>query len=134
MSADLQWMVIRKNNSFLIKRNGLWLSTEPNNLKGRHSFRFNGLIHKKTVGIEPCKDGKGIVFVTRKTKKRRHPAAAFNKVDMKKDPRRTLTAIRRTLAKTKYRRDLKMAAMRKASAVIRSQRPLLKKAGRKKKE
>lgn len=41
---------------------------------------------------------------------RRHPAAAFNKVDMKKDPRRTLTAIRRTLAKTKYRRDLKMVS------------------------
>lgn len=39
---------------------------EPNNLKARNSFRFNGLIHKKTVGIEPAADGKGVVVVLKK--------------------------------------------------------------------
>jgi len=29
--------------------------------------RFNGLVHKKTVGIEPAENGKGVVLVTRKT-------------------------------------------------------------------
>jgi len=39
---------------------------EPNNLKARNAFRFNGLIHRKTVGIEPAADGKGVVVVLKK--------------------------------------------------------------------
>ena len=38
---------------------------EPSNLKAKNSFRYNGLVRKKTVGVEPCKDGKGVVLVTR---------------------------------------------------------------------
>lgn len=34
-----------------------------NNLKARNSFRYNGLIHRKTVGVEPAADGKGVVVV-----------------------------------------------------------------------
>uniref|UniRef100_A0A8C6HTP5 Large ribosomal subunit protein eL28 n=1 Tax=Mus spicilegus TaxID=10103 RepID=A0A8C6HTP5_MUSSI len=61
MSAHLQWMVVRNCSSFLIKRNKQTYSTEPNNLKARNSFRYNGLIHRKTVGVEPAADGKGVV-------------------------------------------------------------------------
>ncbi|XP_014772791.1 60S ribosomal protein L28 [Octopus bimaculoides] len=134
MSADLLWMIVRNNNSFLVKRNGLWLSKEPNNLKGRHCFRYSGLVHKKAIGVEPCKDGKGVVYVTRRARKRNRPSKAYTKIELKKDPRRTLTSIRKMVKRNKYRVDLKMAAMRKASAIIRSQRPVVKKAGRKKKE
>uniref|UniRef100_A0A668W2G1 Large ribosomal subunit protein eL28 n=1 Tax=Oreochromis aureus TaxID=47969 RepID=A0A668W2G1_OREAU len=66
MSSHLQWMVIRNCSSFLIKRNGQTYSTEPNNLKARNSFRFNGLVHKKTVGVQPAADGKGVVVVLKK--------------------------------------------------------------------
>uniref|UniRef100_A0A6I8P2Y6 Large ribosomal subunit protein eL28 n=1 Tax=Ornithorhynchus anatinus TaxID=9258 RepID=A0A6I8P2Y6_ORNAN len=64
MSAYLQWMVVRNCSSFLIKRNKQTYSTEPNNLKARNSFRYNGLIHRKTVGVEPAADGKGIVVAS----------------------------------------------------------------------
>lgn len=37
-------------------------------MKGLNSFRFNGLIHKKTVAVEPKSDGKGVVLVTRNNK------------------------------------------------------------------
>ncbi len=37
---------------------------EPNNLKNRNTFRYNGLIHPKVVGVEAVKDGKGVVFST----------------------------------------------------------------------
>ncbi|KAI2593277.1 RPL28 isoform 6 [Pan troglodytes] len=64
MSAHLQWMVVRNCSSFLIKRNKQTYSTEPNNLKARNSFRYNGLIHRKTVGVEPAADGKGVVVAS----------------------------------------------------------------------
>uniref|UniRef100_A0A8C0G8D4 Large ribosomal subunit protein eL28 n=1 Tax=Chelonoidis abingdonii TaxID=106734 RepID=A0A8C0G8D4_CHEAB len=66
MSAHLQWMIIRNRSSFLLKQNKQTYSTEPNNLKARNSFRYNGLIHRKTVGVEPAADGKGIVVVLKK--------------------------------------------------------------------
>ncbi|KAH0509716.1 60S ribosomal protein L28 [Microtus ochrogaster] len=66
MSAHLQWMVVLNCSSFLIKRNKHTYSTEPNNLKARNSFRYNGLIHRKTVGVEPAADGKGVVVVMKR--------------------------------------------------------------------
>ena len=44
-------------------------------MKGKNSFRYNGFIHRKTVGvepanagIEPAKEGSGVLLVTRKSK------------------------------------------------------------------
>merc|ERR1712002_694751 len=123
-SADLQWLIIRNNSCFLKHGGGVTFSTEPNNLKNRNSYKYNGLIHKKTVGVEGASDGKGVVLVTKKVKGTYNkPCKTFNRVEPKKDSRRTLTAIRRTLKKG-YRKDLKMAALRRASAIIRSQRPV----------
>lgn len=104
MSADLQWMIIRNNSSFLLKGSGQTFSRvctyiyiyvgltcqvtsrfwkprcsqiyrtwpaslqEPNNLRNRNSFRYNGLVHKKTIGVEPAVDGKGVVLVTKNSK------------------------------------------------------------------
>uniref|UniRef100_A0A2K5M2F3 60S ribosomal protein L28 n=1 Tax=Cercocebus atys TaxID=9531 RepID=A0A2K5M2F3_CERAT len=48
--------VVRNCPSFLIKR-------KPNNLKACNSFRHNGLIHCKTVGVEPAADCRGVVVV-----------------------------------------------------------------------
>ncbi|CAF1685306.1 unnamed protein product [Adineta ricciae] len=67
-SSHVQWMVIRNSSSFLQKRKLGTLTTEPNNLKNRNNFRFNGLIHPKVVGVEAVKDGKGVVFSTGSTK------------------------------------------------------------------
>ncbi|XP_046368562.1 large ribosomal subunit protein eL28-like [Haliotis cracherodii] len=135
MSADLQWMIIRNNSSFLLKRPGLTVSTERNNLKNINSFRYNGLIRRKTVGVEPAKDGKGIVMVTRNATGTRKPNKAFTRVEMKRDPRRTFATVRKTIRRNKYRKDLKMAAVRRASAIIRSQKPIVvKKAGRAKRD
>ena len=35
-------------------------------MKARNSFRYNGLIHRKTVGVEPAADGKGVVVVIKR--------------------------------------------------------------------
>ncbi|XP_038063865.1 60S ribosomal protein L28-like isoform X2 [Patiria miniata] len=125
-APDLQWMIIRNNSCFLKKGNGLTFSSEPNNLKNKNTFKFNGLIHRKTVGIEAAKDGKGVVLVTKKIRGvANKPAKQYSRIELKKDARRTLTSIRHVLKKNKYRRDIKNAALRRASAILRSQKPVM---------
>lgn len=121
-SSHVQWLVIRNNSSFLCKRKLGTFTTEPNNLKNRNSFRLNGLVHPKVVGVESAEKDAGVVFSTGSTKNTRKPAKRFHKVTLKKDSRRTLTSIRRTIRKQRYRKDLKMAALRRASALLRGQR------------
>ncbi|KFO69168.1 60S ribosomal protein L28, partial [Cuculus canorus] len=108
MSAHLQWMIVRNCSSFLIKRNNQTYSTEPNNLKARNSFRYNGLIHRKTVGVEPAPDGKGIVVVLKKRAGQRKPATSYTRVLIRRDARATLSSVRHLISKNKYRRDLRM--------------------------
>ncbi|CAF4550309.1 unnamed protein product [Rotaria sp. Silwood2] len=121
-SSHVQWMVIRNTSSFLHKRKLGTFTTEPSNLKNRNTFRSNGLIHPKVVGVEAVKDGKGVVFTTGCVKNMKKPAKRLRKVKLTKDSRRTLTSIRRTIRKQCYRKDLKMAALRRASALLRGQR------------
>ncbi|XP_030624160.1 large ribosomal subunit protein eL28 [Chanos chanos] len=125
MSSHLQWMVIRNNSSFLIKRNGQTYSTEPNNLKARNAFRFNGLVHRKTVGVEPAADGKGVVVILKKRAGQRKPAASYEKITINKNSRATLSSLRNVIRKNNYRKDLRMAALRRASAILKSQKPVV---------
>lgn len=114
----------------------IFIFQEPNNLKNRNSFRLNGLIHPKVVGVEAAKDGKGVVFSTGSTKSKilliifrkknhlfidsdaRKPAKRLRKVKLNKDSRRTLTSIRRTIRKQCYRKDLKMVCINLISIEI----------------
>jgi len=131
MSADIQWLIIRNNSSFLMKRKHMpSLSKEPNNLKGRNSFRYSGLVHKKTVGVEPAPSGKGVVLVTRNGRCTRKPAKNYSRVELKKSSRQTLKTIGKTLFNGRYRKDLKMCAVRRASALLRSQKPVVVKKAR----
>merc|ERR1711946_80419 len=86
-SSDLTWLVVRNSSSFLLKRNRQNLSIEPNNLKGKNSFRYSGLVQGSSVGVEPCKDGKGVTLVTRKGKGLRRPRTNYTRVELKRDPR-----------------------------------------------
>ncbi|XP_071657265.1 large ribosomal subunit protein eL28 isoform X2 [Patagioenas fasciata] len=113
MSAHLQWMIVRNCSSFLLKRNNQTYSTEPNNLKSRNSFRYNGLIHRKTVGVEPAPDGKGLVVVLKKRAGQRRPAVSHNRIPIRRDARSALRSIRH------------LAALRRASAILRSQKPVV---------
>jgi len=131
MSADIQWMIIRNNSSFLMKRKHMpTLTKEPNNLKGRNSFRYNGLVQKKTVGIEPAASGKGVVLVTRTGGSMRKPAKNYKRTELKRNSRSTIKTISRTLFSGRYRKDLKMCAVRRACALLRSQKPVIVKKAR----
>nr|CAJ17401.1 ribosomal protein L28e [Carabus granulatus] len=126
MSAHLSWMIIRNNNAFLLKKRNISkpFSTEPSNLTNLNSFRYNGLIHKKTVGIVEPKDKKGFTVVYKKANKQNKPRRATITRTMKSGPRRSLHKLRRLMDKNSYRKDLTKVALRRASAILRSQKPL----------
>ncbi|XP_043846958.1 60S ribosomal protein L28-like [Dromiciops gliroides] len=125
MSTYLQWMVLRNCSSFLINRNKQTYSTEPNNFKARNSFRYDRLIPQKTVGIELAADCKGIVVVLKRRVAQRKPATSYVRTTINKNGRGTLNSVRHIIRKNKYRKDLRMAALRWACAILRSQKPVV---------
>ena len=120
MSAELCWSIIRKNSCFLKKSHGLTLSKEPNNLTGINSFKYNGLVNKKTVGVDAAPSGKGVVLAIRKTKGGRCPAKALSKTTIH-GGRHAIKTIQNTLGSNGYRKDLTKSAVKKACALLRSQ-------------
>uniref|UniRef100_A0A2K5PAA5 Large ribosomal subunit protein eL28 n=1 Tax=Cebus imitator TaxID=2715852 RepID=A0A2K5PAA5_CEBIM len=109
MSVHLQWMV----------------GTEPNNLKARNSFHCSGLIHRKTVGMELAADGKAVTVVMKRRSGQLKPAISYVQTTISKNARATLSSIRHVVRKNKYRPDLRMAAVRRASAILSSQKPVM---------
>ncbi|XP_015123553.1 60S ribosomal protein L28 [Diachasma alloeum] len=126
MSSHLNWMIIRNNNAFLLKKRNISkpFSTEPNNLTNLSSYRYSGLVHRKTLGVVDTPDKKGFTVVYKKGKVANKPAKATIKRTMKAGARRSLWKLKNLISSTKYRRDLTKAAIRRASAVLRSQKPL----------
>jgi len=119
MSASLLWSLIRDNSSFLVKNkpNGLVFSREANNLRNVNSFSSNGLIHKKTMNISAGKKG---VIVTTKNVRKTKSGKKFNTVKLTRHPRAINKSIQ-GIAKT-YRPDLKLAALRRATALLKTKR------------
>jgi large subunit ribosomal protein L28e len=70
MSSHLTWMIIRNNNAYLLKKRDVKkpFSTEPNNLNNLSSFRYSGLVHKKSVGIVAAPDNKGFTVIYKKSR------------------------------------------------------------------
>ena len=112
MSSDLQWSIIRKNSCFLVKSLGTTLSKEPNNISGKNSFKANGLVNKKVVGVKA--GDKGVVLTTRSRTK-------SSTYTLNKGGRRTIKSIKAVTNGSNFRADLSDAAIRKASALLRSQ-------------
>lgn len=79
-------------------------------------------------------DGKGVALIIRNKRSVRKPAKNLVRVELKRNSRKTLGSIRKTVSESGYRKDLKMAAMRRASAVLRSQKPVVVKKTRGKKK
>jgi hypothetical protein len=83
MASPLLWLLVKDNNSFLVKRNGITLSREQNNLRNVNSYKYSGLAHSKTVGINRNAAGNGIELVT-SSKVPNRPATAQKKQNIRK--------------------------------------------------
>ncbi|KAL9716664.1 hypothetical protein Ac2012v2_001116 [Leucoagaricus gongylophorus] len=124
MSADLQWTLIRKNNSYIVDRilGGPVLSKEPGNLKNIHSHKYSGLANSKMINVS---DESGVIkIVTRKTKASPYAVAsayATSSIRAKSGGRRSF-GVAAELARKGYRPDLRKAVLARTSALIESQK------------
>jgi len=70
------------------------------------SYRYSGIVHKKTLGVVPAADKKGFTAVLKKGKYAQRPAKNTVRVDFKSGPRRSLKKLKNLLIGSKYRKDL----------------------------
>jgi len=70
------------------------------------SYRYSGIVHKKTLGVVPAADKKGFTAVLKKGKYAQRPAKNTVRVDFKAGPRRSLKKLKNLLIGSKYRKDL----------------------------
>ncbi|CAN7993924.1 unnamed protein product [Ixodes hexagonus] len=130
MSSDLQWMVVKDRSCFLVKKRLIktWFSTDPLNPKGTHAKRYSGTVLNKALTVEPHSTGKGVNLVYKKQSHRKKPVKSLDRVPLRKGARRTMSSIKKWVKGHKnYRRDLRMLCLRRASAILRSQKAIVPK-------
>ncbi|EFX00650.1 60S ribosomal protein l28 [Grosmannia clavigera kw1407] len=127
VSADLVWEIVRPQNAFLVKRitgGGAHFSRDPLNLTNEHSRKYAGFVNDKAVGVIAGAEG-GVQVIT-KTKAQNKPAKSqvVSVQGANKSARKTYRSIAGAVAKSGYRADLRAAAIARASAILRAQRPV----------
>merc|ERR1712216_302894 len=92
-SPDLLWALTRKTNAFLVKRNGLQLSSDPNNIMGKHCFKFSGLANAEVVGVQETDAQRGITLTKKIKKNGQNPKKNIVAVDLKKGMRHVAKSV-----------------------------------------
>mmetsp|Transcript_32537 Transcript_32537/g.51970 ORF Transcript_32537/g.51970 Transcript_32537/m.51970 type:complete len:142 (-) Transcript_32537:44-469(-) len=109
--ADLIWMCVKKNSSFLRKSANVPVMTaEPGNLSGFNSFKFSGLASAKVLNVSSETKGKkeSIVLTTRHKKGSRaaRPGSMLLETGLNKSDKKGLAALDKVMDAGFYRRDL----------------------------
>lgn len=133
MSSELVWQLVRNNSSFLVKRNGAQLTSEPGNLTNVNSFKYSGLANNRTIDVSALPNNKGVVvsFKSKVPGAARKPAKANNKVVLdkisaKRHFRKVAKVITANNNRKYYRRDLTVTALARWTKIHRA---LLRSAG-----
>mmetsp|Transcript_15219 Transcript_15219/g.24190 ORF Transcript_15219/g.24190 Transcript_15219/m.24190 type:complete len:142 (-) Transcript_15219:35-460(-) len=109
--ADLIWMCVKKNSSFLRKSPNLpVMSAEPGNLTGINSYKYSGLAGAQVLNISSETKGKkeSIVLTTRHKKASRaaRPGSMLLKTGVNKSEQKGMAALDKVMEVGFYRRDL----------------------------
>jgi large subunit ribosomal protein L28e len=107
-NSEVVWNIVKKSSSFLVKNNGLTLTSEPFNVMNLNVRKYSGLANKKALSLS-VKDGK-VVLVKRLAKKTRFPSklsssAILHKTQVNHQNRGALN-IRKMTTGSFYRPDL----------------------------
>merc|ERR1740133_469355 len=99
-SADLIWMCVKKNSSFIRKSANMpVMNAEKGNLTGLNSYKFSGLASANALDVACVKTGK-------KGSRGARPGSRLVETGLKKSDKKGLAALEKAMDKGFYRRDL----------------------------
>lgn len=124
MSPALMWHCVRNRNCFLVKRNGIQLTSEPGNVMNKNSFQYSGIANDKSIDIsidEADEDPKMIKLSMKlkAPKRKNQPKNNVSTTPLNKNFRRVAHAISSQTAGQWYRADLTDMALARWSALHR---------------
>eukprot|EP01104_Vermistella_antarctica_P006062 TRINITY_DN16797_c0_g1_i1.p2 TRINITY_DN16797_c0_g1~~TRINITY_DN16797_c0_g1_i1.p2 ORF type:complete len:140 (-),score=56.89 TRINITY_DN16797_c0_g1_i1:117-512(-) len=122
-SADLTWMLVRKNNKFLVKRNGIALSNDPQNLTNVHSYSQAGFVNNNAVGLQVVDNKVVLTTKSKRAGRRQQPSKSLNKTVLGRDFRRNAKTIKNNTDSKFYRRDLTKVALARYTKLQASLKP-----------
>lgn len=124
VSRDLLWLATKNFNAHMFKRKGIrkTFSTDPLNPRGFQTLSNAGAIQPKALNVVPHPSGRGVQLVFKKKTPVTKPTKSLVKVPLTHSAGRTIKTIKNFCNRNRYRRDLKTVALRRASAILRSQR------------
>lgn len=124
VSRDLLWILTNNNNAQMFKQRGIRqrFSRDPLNPKGVQSFRNAGSLQNRAVTIQPDPSGKGVVLVHKNRSNKRSPAKSTTRISLRRSAGKTIQTIKRFVNGKQYRKDLKTVLLRRASAILASQK------------
>ncbi|GFZ45912.1 hypothetical protein JCM24511_03645 [Saitozyma sp. JCM 24511] len=123
MSTDLQWLLVRKWNSFQVKGgHGPAFSKEKGNLLNRHSHKYSGLANSKVLDIYATPEGSIAITKVKKDAKPNQVASARSHVTLRRSTgaRRANKIAAAETAGKGYRADLRQVAVARASALAKA--------------
>lgn len=104
-----------------MKRGGAVLTSEPNNLMGKHCFKYSGLANAEVVGVEETDAQRGITLTKKIKKNGQNPKRNIVAVDLKKGMRHVAKSITARTEGAYYRKDLSKAALARWYKLWKSQ-------------
>lgn len=112
------WQCVRNGNCFLVKRNGVQLTSEPGNVMNKNSFKYSGLANERAVDISM--DSAGKLSVGLKVPKRKSmPKQSVRTIPLNKNFRAGAHSIKSQTTSACYRSDLADMALARWSALHR---------------
>lgn len=128
VSRDLLWILTKQNSAHTFRRRGIpkTFSTDPFNPKGIETLRNSGNVHAKAATVEANPEGKGVQLVFKKQRLSSRKAGSVVKVPLTRGLTRTARSIKSFVNGRGYRRDLKTVLLRRASAILKSQKKTAK--------
>ena len=115
--TQLTWLLVKKNNAFLVKRDGYQFSKDPCNLTNKNTYSASGLANERAIGIDLNEKG-NIVMSTKSTGKSRKLKSSLQKTRLSKFNKKMTKCV--TAQTSAYRSDLRKAALARWSALDRS--------------
>ena len=126
---QLAWELVRRNNCFLKKRNGLTkrsgsiqFSVEPGNCKSLNKFKYSAVANSKALDVVFSEENRAQIIKKSASKAGTNPSKTVAKINVNKDFRRSEKVITGQGTDNFYRPDLKGDVLAKYTKVYQANR------------